>query len=172
VSPSRQTAVVTRAFRAALAGVAGAGLWALQEPYDQRLFGCDYSDLAVLGKAFTRGPYWRRLGLALHLLNGALFGIVIERVSARCQRSPARVALLLSLAEHLGLYPLCALVDRRHPARGQAGVPPLLRNRRAFAQASWRHLLFGLVVGRLSRAGSARRPVQARVRRGRRAEEG
>ena len=32
---------------------------------------------------------------------------------------------------------------------GRAGVPPLLTNRRAFAQATWRHALFGAVLGRL-----------------------
>lgn len=31
---------------------------------------------------------------------------------------------------------LTALTDRFHPARGGAGVPPLLRNGRAFAQAT------------------------------------
>jgi hypothetical protein len=56
----------------------------------------------------------------------------------------------MALAEHLVLYPLCYLVDRHHPARGERGVPPLLTNGRAFAQATARHLLFGLVLGRLA----------------------
>ena len=42
--------------RSALAGATAATLWGLQEPLDKRLFRCDYSDVAVLGKAFTRGP--------------------------------------------------------------------------------------------------------------------
>ena len=56
----------------------------------------------------------------------------------------------MALMEHLLLYPLCFLVDRYHPARGQQGVPPLLTNRRAFAQATWRHAVFGAVLGRLT----------------------
>ena len=56
----------------------------------------------------------------------------------------------MALAEHTALYPLCALIDRYHPARGEPGIPPLLTNPRAFAQATWRHVLFGAVLGRLA----------------------
>jgi hypothetical protein len=54
----------------------------------------------------------------------------------------------MALAEHVALFPLSWFVDRHHPARGSQGVPPLLTNPRAFAQATWRHLLFGAVLGR------------------------
>jgi hypothetical protein len=56
----------------------------------------------------------------------------------------------MALGEHVALYPLCGLVDRYHPARGETGVPPLLRSPRAFAQATWRHVLFGTILGRLA----------------------
>ena len=56
----------------------------------------------------------------------------------------------MALAEHLVLYPVGGLVDRYHPAHGEPGLPPLLTNGRAFAQATWRHLLFGVVLGRLA----------------------
>ena len=56
----------------------------------------------------------------------------------------------MALTEHVCLYPLCALIDRYHPARGEAGIPPLLTNPRAFLQATWRHALFGVVLGRLA----------------------
>src|SRR5580765_1903576 len=39
--------------RSVAAGAAAALVWALEEPIDQRLLGCDYSDVAVLGKALT-----------------------------------------------------------------------------------------------------------------------
>jgi len=64
--------------------------------------------------------------------------------------SPRRLAVGLALAEHLSLYPLCYFIDRHHPARGEPGVPPLLENPRAFAQATWRHAVFGTVLGRLA----------------------
>ena len=63
---------------------------------------------------------------------------------------PRRLAVAMALGEHLALYPLCAVIDRYHPARGEPGIPPLLTNPRAFAQATWRHLLFGTVLGRLA----------------------
>ncbi len=47
---------MSRRSRAAAAGAAGANVWALREPFDQRLLRSDYSDVAVLGKALTRGP--------------------------------------------------------------------------------------------------------------------
>ena len=56
----------------------------------------------------------------------------------------------MGLAEHLTLYPLGWFVDRYHPARGEPGLPNLMGNPRAFAQATWRHALFGVVLGRLS----------------------
>jgi hypothetical protein len=56
----------------------------------------------------------------------------------------------MALAEHVALYPLCFLIDRFHPARGEPGVPPLATNGRAFAQATWRHALFGAVLSRLA----------------------
>jgi hypothetical protein len=55
----------------------------------------------------------------------------------------------MALTEHVALYPLSWFVDRYHPARGTEGIPPLLRNWRAFAQATWRHALFGLLLGGL-----------------------
>jgi hypothetical protein len=39
----------------AVAGAVAASVWGRLEAVDQRLFGCDYSDVAVLGKAVTEG---------------------------------------------------------------------------------------------------------------------
>ena len=125
-------------------------MWAAQEPLDQRVFGYDYSDVAVLGKGLTRGPHWRAAGLALHVLNGASFGLAFHEARSRLDVEPRRLALGMALAEHVALYPLCFFVDRYHPARGEPGVPPLLTSPRAFAQATWRHALFGAVLGGLA----------------------
>jgi hypothetical protein len=135
--------------RAAAAGATAALVWAAQEPLDQRVFGCDYSDVALLGRAVTRGPHWRAAGLALHALNGLAFGLAWDAARRRLPINPRRLAIGLAVAENAALWPLCGLVDRYHPARGKPGVPPLLRSRRAFAQATWRHALFGCVLGRL-----------------------
>jgi len=125
--------------RAAIAGATAATVWAAVEPLDRRALGCDYSDVALLGKAVTRSRAWPAAGLALHALNGALFGLAFNEVR-RVTGAPARpLALAMALVEH-----------RFHPARGERGVPRLIGNRRAFAQATFRHALFGIVLGRLA----------------------
>ena len=136
--------------RSCAAGATAATLWALQEPIDQRLLRCDYSDVALLGKAVTRGRGWRAAGLALHALNGALFGLAFHEARRTLPTEPRRLALGMALAEHVALYPLSYFVDRFHPARGEPGIPRLLTNPRAFAQATWRHAVFGAVLGRLA----------------------
>jgi hypothetical protein len=136
--------------RAALAGAVAATVWGLQEPIDQRFFGCDYSDVALLGKAVTHGRGWRTAGFAMHALNGAIFGLAFHELRRRVRKDPRRLAVEAALGEHLVLSPLYALVDRYHPARGEPGVSRLSGNPRVFAQATWRHALFGWLLGRLA----------------------
>ena len=136
--------------RSAAAGAAAAAVWGLLEPLDRHVLRCDYSDVALLGKLVTRGRGWRAAGFALHAGTGALFGIAFEAVARRTGAERPRLALGLALAEHVALYPLSGLVDRYHPARGEKGIPPLLRNPRAFTQATWRHAVFGVALGRLA----------------------
>ena len=136
--------------RASAAGATAATIWALQEPFDQQLLRCDYSDVALLGKAVTRGPGWRSAGLSMHVLNGALFGLAFHEARRILAVDSRKLALGMALAEHVSLFPLCYFVDRYHPARGEPGIPPLLTNQRAFAQATWRHALFGAVLGWLA----------------------
>jgi hypothetical protein len=135
--------------RAALAGAAAATAWGLLEPLDRRLFRSDYSDIALLGKLVTRGEGWRAAGFALHAANGALFGLGFHELRLRLDADPRRLAVALALLENIALYPLAILVDRRHPARGEPGLAPLL-SVRAFAQETARHAVFGLVLGRLA----------------------
>ena len=134
----------------AAAGALAATTWGLIEPLDRRLFRCDYSDIAVLGKAVTRRRGWRPAGFALHAMNGAVFGLAYDAVRRRTAIDDRRLALTTPLVEHVGLWPLTYFVDRYHPARGEPGIPPLLTNARAFGQATLRHALFGVVLGRLS----------------------
>jgi hypothetical protein len=136
--------------RAAAAGAVAAVTWGLVEPLDRRLLRCDYSDIALLGKAVTRGPRWRPVGFAIHAANGAAFGLTFDEVRRRTGLPGRPLAFGMAMAEHVGLYPLSWFVDRFHPARGEEGVPPLLTNGRAFAQATWRHAVFGVVLGALA----------------------
>ena len=119
--------------RAAAAGSFAAVVWGLQEPLDQRVFGCDYSDVLFLG----RGR--RSLGFVVHAANGALFGLAFDAVRRRVDVDQRRLALALAIGEHLALWPFIGLVDRS-----------LVTSPRAFAQATYRHALFGFVLGRLA----------------------
>lgn len=157
-----------RGLHPAAAGALAATLWGALEPVDQRLFRCHYSDVAVLGKAVTRGRGWRAVGFGLHVVNGALFGLAYDVVRRRVPVEPRRLALAMALAEHVALYPLAYFVDRHHPARGEPGVPPLLTNARAFGQATARHALFGAILGLLTEAESDASRVRSRTRRLRR----
>jgi hypothetical protein len=135
--------------RAALGGAAATVAWAALEPIDRRVFAYDYSDVALLGKWLTRSRWWPVAGVVLHAANGAGFGLAFHEVHRRTRAEPRRLALAMAMAENFGLYPLAYLVDTRHPARGGPGVPPLL-NARALAQATVRHALFGVLLGRLA----------------------
>jgi hypothetical protein len=120
-------------------------VWALLEPLDRRAFRYDYSDVEVLGKLVTRGPAWRPIGYAMHAVNGAIFGLAYHELKRRRGWS----ALDLALCEHVALYPFSALVDRHHPGRGTDGVPRLI-GLRPFGQATVRHAVFGVLLGRLA----------------------
>jgi hypothetical protein len=135
--------------RGALAGVVAAAAWGAAEPALGRALRVPYSDIRLLGAVVTTGPGWKRAGLALHLVNGALFGAVFERLGGR---GVAR-ALVAAQVENAALWPGMAVVDRYHPDRKSGAWPPLLCNGRVFAYEVAMHALFGLVLGVLMQAG-------------------
>jgi hypothetical protein len=142
----------TRTLRGALAGAAAAGAWSALEPVDRRVFGVPYSDTELLGRwLLPRGDAAgvRVAGTALHLGNGALFGALYANVAPSLPAPPALRGPLAGLAEHLATWPGTAFLGRVHPAGG--GLPQLWGSSRAFAQATFRHLLFGTVLGELER---------------------
>jgi hypothetical protein len=141
----------------AIAGATAALLWAAQQPADKRYFRSAYDDVELLGKLVTRERGWVPLGVAFHVMNGALFGAVFALAKPALPGPPAARAVSAAMAEHVALWPLGRLADRFHPARRD--LPRLTDNRRAFAQAAWRHALFGVALGilegRLNRRQSA-----------------
>lgn len=142
-----------RMLRGALAGGVAAGVWALQQPLDKRVLRCEYDDVELLGRAVlprADRARWYPAGLLLHVQNGALFGAVYAGVLApRLPVRPVARGPLVAQVENFALWPLGRLSDRFHPARGD--LPRLTGDRRALAQATWRHLLFGVVMGELER---------------------
>jgi hypothetical protein len=143
-----------RTVNGALAGALAAAVWAAQQPLDKRVFGSDYDDVELLGKLITRDSGWQAAGLALHLANGALFGATYALVRPLAPLPPLAAGATAGLAEHVAFWPLGGLIDRHHPARSE--LEPLAGNNRAFAQATWRHLLFGLALGELERRLNAK----------------
>jgi hypothetical protein len=139
----------TRTLRGAVSGAVAATVWALEQPLDKLAFSSSYDDVELLGRAVTRGDGWYPAGLALHVSNGAVFGGVYANVAPLIPLPPTTRGPLIALGEHFALWPLGGLSDRFHPARKK--LPKLAGNRRAFAQSTLRHLLFGIVLGELER---------------------
>jgi hypothetical protein len=138
-----------RTANGAVAGAVASAVWAAQQPFDKRVFGSDYDDVEVLGKLFTRDSGWQAAGLAMHLLNGAVFGATYALVRPLFPGPPVAAGVTAGMAEHAGFWPFVRLIDKHHPARSE--LVPMAGNRRAFAQAAWRHFLFGVVLGELER---------------------
>jgi hypothetical protein len=89
--------------------------------------------------------------------NGAIFGAVFTLVKPALPGTPVAQGIGAAMVEHFGLWPMGRLSDRFHPARRE--LPKLTSNRRALAQATWRHALFGVTLGVLeSRLNAAPAP--------------
>jgi hypothetical protein len=149
----------SRTLRGAVAGALAAGVWAVQQPLDKRAFGIDYDDADLLGRLVARGRWILPAGTAIHLSNGALFGAVYANVAPRVPLPPWSRGPVAGLLEHLLTWPATTVVGRVTPGRGDR-LPQLWGSRRAFAQATWRHLLFGAVLGELERRLNATSEIE------------
>lgn len=130
-----------------------AAVWAAAEPLLRRTFGTPYSDVRLLGAAVTRGRAWPLAGLAIHMANGALFGLAWARLGGGGWRRGVVMAEL----ENLALWiPGMALADRYHPDRRTGAWPPLLGDPRVFGYEVATHAVFGAVLGLLSADNVAR----------------
>jgi hypothetical protein len=147
-----------RSLNGALAGGLAAGVWAALQPLDKRVAGSSYDDVELLGKLVTRGPSWPLAGAALHVGNGALFGAAYAQLRPFIPGPAAVRGVLAAMVENFALWPLGAVVDRVHPARDDLAT--LGGNGRALAQASWRHAVFGVVLGLLEARLNAERHVE------------
>jgi hypothetical protein len=126
-----------RTLRGALAGGVAAAVWLAQQPLDKRVFACEYDDAKLAARLVGGSPV---VGAALHIQNGLVFGAVYANIAARVPGPRALRGPIAALAEHVVSWPSIVLVDA-----------PLAGNGRAFAQGTWRHLLFGIVLGELER---------------------
>jgi hypothetical protein len=121
--------------------------WAASEPLLRRAFRTPYSDVRLLGRMATRGRLWPVAGTAIHVANGAVFGLVWSRIGGGGWKRGVVAAEL----ENLVLWaPTMAFVDRYHPDRRRGALPPLLRNPRVFGYEVVTHALFGAILGLLT----------------------
>ena len=139
----------TQTLRGAVSGALAATVWALQQPLDKRVFASRFDDVELLGKAVIRGDGWYPIGLGMHMLNGALFGGVYANLAPAMGIAAPLRGPTAALIENFATWPLVAVTDRLHPARDE--LPRLAGSRAALAQATWRHLLFGVILGELER---------------------
>ena len=139
--------MVQTSLRGGVAGAVATVVMTLEQPLDKRLFDSEYDDVEILGKLVTRGDYWRPIGFALHVQNGAFFGAAYARLKPSLPGSAVVRGLLVGLIEHVAAWPLTVIFDRYHPAREE--LPKLATNPRAFGQATIRHAVFGIVLGLL-----------------------
>ena len=139
----------TRTLRGAVSGAVAAAIWALEQPLDKALFASDYDDVELLGRAVVADDGWYPVGLAFHLVNGAVFGAIYATVAPVIPLPAAIRGPAVALSENFASWPLASLSDRLHPRRKT--LPTLAGNRKALVQATLRHLLFGIVLGELER---------------------
>jgi hypothetical protein len=132
--------------RGSLAGAAAAVVWAASEPVVARAAGVPwYSDVRLLGRLATTHPVWPILGVGSHLVNGALFGAVFQRLGGRGWKQGVAAAQL----ENAALWAGMAVIDRIHQDRRSGAWPRLLTNRRVAAYEVAVHALYGAVLGAL-----------------------
>jgi len=142
--------MLQRSLGGGAAGAVATVVMTLEQALDKRLFNSRYDDVEILGKLMTRGDHWQPIGFALHVHNGAVFGVVYTRLKPGLPGPPGVRGLLVGLIEHVAAWPLTVIFDRYHPARKE--LPRLATNPRAFGQATIRHAVFGIVLGLLEDA--------------------
>ena len=134
-----------RDVRAATAGVLAAAAWIAAEPAVRRAVGGTHRELRLISGLLAPGRGRAGLGLAVHLANGAAFGLAFHRLGGH----GIRRAVLAAQAENAVLWPGMAIADRVHPDVRSGAWPQLLTDRGTIAQEIGGHLVFGVVLGAL-----------------------
>lgn len=147
VAPICHPVIRRRATAGAVAGMAAALAYAIEQEFDLRLFHHNADDLTLVGRPVTSNQRAiRPVGLAIHLTNGASLGVVYATLARdRLPGSPAMRGIWFALLENTLLYPL-ALLEDRHPGV-RDGTLDRYWNVTAFIQESIRHVFFGAVLG-------------------------
>ena len=131
-----------------MAGLAGGLAYLAAQEIDRRVANPCSNDLVLLGGLVTeRERIWRPLGLVLHLLAAATFGLIFDVVVAPRLPGPYWLrGVVMAQAENAGLWPLVLLINRSHPAVKRGDLASLTQPT-YFLQEAWRHLALGAVLG-------------------------
>jgi hypothetical protein len=141
--------IVNRLLTGFACGVAAAAVWAASEPVLRRVTRSDYSDVRLLADPISRTT--QLPGLALHCVNGGVFGAGFTALGL----SGVRQGVVCAEVESAGLWPVTVLFDRFHPTVRSGEWRPIFRDPRAFSHSMLGHLVFGATLGALT--GLARR---------------
>jgi hypothetical protein len=91
--------------------------------------------------------YWLPVGLGVHVLNGAVFGMVFDRLGGRGIRQAVAAAQI----ENACLWPSLLVFDALHPDVCDGSWPELFGDRRVLVHEVAGHVVFGLALGALLR---------------------
>jgi hypothetical protein len=136
-----------RTLKAAAAGVIAAGIWAASEPLIRRYSHAVHSEPRLVGGVLAPEPYTVPVGLVVHLMNGAVFGVAFDRLGRRGVVQGVAAAQF----ENAVLWPTLIGFDKLLPDVKSGNWPPLLTDRRALAHEVAGHAVFGAVLGTLIR---------------------
>ena len=135
-----------RDVHAAIAGATAAAVWIAAEPITRRLAGGTHRELRLISGLLAGKRGGNALGLAVHLANGAAFGVAFSRLGGY----GIGRAVLAAQAENAILWPGMAVADRVHPDARSGTWPSLLTDRGTIVQEIGGHLVFGVVLGVLA----------------------
>lgn len=145
---------LARIIAGSVAGIAAAGAYMVEQAIDLRIFGHATDDRVLLGRLVTgNNDVARPLGLAMHLANGAIAGVIYVLVAEPVLPGPPLArGVTFIMVENCILYPL-ARFEELHPAIRDGSLSSYWTPA-GCAQQLLRHIAFGVVLG----------PVAARMR--------
>ena len=134
--------------RAAWAGAVASAAYAAEMYVDMAVTGSAFDDVQLVESVIrghkSRVPW---LGMAIHLINGAMLAQIYAGIVRPLLRGPSWVrGLAFGVLFLASVWPLTPLVDRIHP-QIKRGAMPKLAAPVPFGQNVARHLVFGLVLG-------------------------
>jgi hypothetical protein len=146
--PVTRLAPMRRDIHAALAGATAAAVWIAAEPLTRRLSGGTHRELRLISGTLAGKRGGDALGLAVHVANGAAFGVVFRRLGGH----GALRGVAAAQVENAILWPGMAVVDRVHPDVRSGAWPRLFSDRGTILQEVAGHVVFGAVLGTLVRS--------------------